>query len=77
MYSQIPLDVVCFNPLQSLKVATLAVSLGGVETLVCHPASTTHHNHYVSPETKKLAGITDNLVRLRYIHRIVATLHAV
>ena len=53
-----------------MKIATLAVSLGGVETLVCHPASTTHHDACVSSETKKLAGITDNLVRLRYMQHL-------
>ena len=44
-----------------LKLATLAVSLGGVETLVQHPASMTHAG--VSPENKAKAGITDDLVR--------------
>ena len=57
--------------MQSLKVATMAVSLGGVETLICHPASTTHHNACVSPETKKLSGITDNLIRLRWVTIII------
>ncbi len=44
-----------------------AVSLGGVESLICHPASTTHCDAYVTPEDKKTAGITDNLLRLRYV----------
>ena len=51
--------------LQGVKLIGLAVSLGGVESLICHPASTTHHDAYVTPEVKKLAGITDNLIRLR------------
>jgi methionine-gamma-lyase len=43
-------------------VATLAVSLGNVDTLVQHPASMTHRN---TPREKRLAaGITDGLVRL-------------
>ncbi len=44
-----------------LELATLAVSLGGVETLVQHPASMTHAG--VSREDKSSAGITDDLVR--------------
>jgi len=39
----------------------LAVSLGGVETLIQHPASMTHAA--VSKEDKIKAGITDDLVR--------------
>lgn len=48
--------------LESLKIATLAVSLGGVETLIQHPASMTHAG--MSRETRLAAGITDGLVRL-------------
>ena len=45
-----------------VKVATLAVSLGNVDTLVQHPASMTHRN---TPREERLAaGITDGLVRL-------------
>ncbi len=45
-----------------VRVATLAVSLGNVDTLVQHPASMTHCN---TPREKRLAaGITDGLVRL-------------
>jgi len=45
-----------------VRVATLAVSLGNVDTLVQHPASMTHRN---TPREKRLAaGITDGLVRL-------------
>lgn len=53
--------------LQNLKIIIHAVSLGGAESLVCHPASTTHCDAYVSPEDKKISGITDNLLRLRYV----------
>ena len=44
-----------------VHLATLAVSLGGVETLIQHPASMTHAA--VSKENKLAAGITDDLVR--------------
>ncbi len=44
-----------------VQVATLAVSLGGVETLIEHPASMTHAG--VSREHRLEAGITDGLVR--------------
>ncbi len=45
-----------------VQLALLAVSLGGVETLIQHPASMTHAG--ISPENKLAAGITDDLVRL-------------
>jgi len=45
-----------------VHLALLAVSLGGVETLIQHPASMTHAA--VSLENKLAAGITDDLVRL-------------
>ena len=61
-------NILCTPTLQSLKLVALAVSLGGAESLVCHPASTTHHDACVSPEVRKLAGITDNLIRLRYVY---------
>lgn len=44
-----------------LKVFTLAESLGGVESLVCHPASMTHAS--VPPERRAAIGIGDGLVR--------------
>jgi methionine-gamma-lyase len=45
-----------------VKIATLAVSLGNVDTLIQHPASMTHRN---TPREERLAaGITDGLVRL-------------
>ena len=52
----------CFRFLDSLKVAKLAVSLGGTETLASHPASMTHLS--VPPARKAALGITDNLVRI-------------
>jgi methionine-gamma-lyase len=47
--------------MNAFKVATLAVSLGGVETLVEHPASMTHAG--MSPEDRRTAGFSDGLVR--------------
>ena len=44
-----------------VRVATLAVSLGGVETLIEHPASMTHAS--MSREDRQAAGISDGLVR--------------
>ncbi|MFW5793290.1 MAG: trans-sulfuration enzyme family protein [Bacteroidota bacterium] len=48
--------------MDNVHLAILAVSLGGVETLIQHPASMTHSA--VSKENKIAAGITDDLVRL-------------
>jgi len=47
--------------MDNVKLATLAVSLGGVETLIQHPASMTHAG--VSKENLLAAHITDGLVR--------------
>jgi cystathionine beta-lyase/cystathionine gamma-synthase len=51
-----------FTFLRNLKVAHNAVSLGGVETLACHPKTTTHSG--MSEEELALSGITDSLVRI-------------
>ncbi|MDE2435539.1 MAG: cystathionine gamma-synthase family protein [Sphingomonadales bacterium] len=51
-----------FRFLDALKIAKLAVSLGGTETLASHPASMTHLS--VPDERKAALGITDNLVRV-------------
>jgi methionine-gamma-lyase len=51
-----------FAFLDALRVAKLAVSLGGTETLASHPAAMTHLS--VPPERKRALGITDNLVRI-------------
>jgi len=48
--------------LESLKLCTLAESLGGVESLACHPATMTHAS--VAPEVRERLGITDGLVRI-------------
>ena len=46
----------------SLKLIALAESLGGVESLVCHPATMTHAS--IPREIREKVGITDNLIRL-------------
>jgi methionine-gamma-lyase len=51
-----------FRFLDALKVAKLAVSLGGTETLASHPAAMTHLS--VPVARKAQLGITDNLVRI-------------
>jgi cystathionine beta-lyase/cystathionine gamma-synthase len=51
-----------FDFLRRLTIAKNAVSLGGVETLACHPATTTHSE--MSPEELASAGVTDALVRI-------------
>src|SRR5213593_2190394 len=48
--------------LESVKLCTLAESLGGVETLVSHPATMTHAS--VDTEKRERLGITDGLVRI-------------
>ncbi len=49
------------NLMQNLKLITLAVSLGNVDSLIEHPASMTHAA--MSPEDRLEFGITDSLVR--------------
>jgi methionine-gamma-lyase len=51
-----------FNFLRNLKIGKNAVSLGGVETLVCHPMTTTHSE--LSAEELRSAGIVEELVRI-------------
>lgn len=46
----------------NLKYFTLAESLGGVESLICHPATMTHAA--MAPEAQRQAGIKGNLIRL-------------
>jgi len=48
--------------LEGLRLFTLGVSLGGVESLSCHPATMTHAP--LGPEGRRAAGISDGLVRL-------------
>lgn len=48
--------------LNNLKLMALAESLGGVETLISHPAIMTHAS--VPPERRAMLGITDGLIRI-------------
>ena len=47
---------------ESLELITLAESLGGVESLVCHPSTMTHAS--IPEAIRKKVGITDGLIRL-------------
>ena len=47
---------------KNLKIFTLAESLGGVESLVCHPATMTHAS--IPKNIRKDLGVTDGLIRL-------------
>jgi cystathionine beta-lyase/cystathionine gamma-synthase len=51
-----------FTFLREIRIARNAVSLGGVETLACHPKTTTHSGD--SAEELDRAGVTDGLVRI-------------
>ncbi|MBL8590534.1 MAG: cystathionine gamma-synthase family protein [Methylobacteriaceae bacterium] len=54
--------VSAFRVLDRLKIVKLAVSLGGTESLVCHPATTVHSG---VAEAERLAiGVTEGLIRL-------------
>ncbi|MOA48523.1 Cystathionine gamma-synthase [compost metagenome] len=48
--------------IEGLDIFTLAESLGGVESLIAHPATMTHAA--MTPEARVVAGITDGLIRL-------------
>lgn len=65
--SMIALDIIggrpaAFRFLNALQLIRLAVSLGGVESLACHPASTTASE--LSEDERRSAGISEGLVRL-------------
>nr|WP_262423566.1 PLP-dependent transferase [Brevundimonas denitrificans] len=47
---------------EGLEIFTLAESLGGVESLIAHPATMTHAA--MTPEARQTAGITEGLLRL-------------
>ncbi len=51
-----------FEFLRNVQIARDAVSLGGVESLVSHPSTTTHSE--MSEDDKKASGVTDSLVRI-------------
>ena len=46
----------------SLQLTRCATSLGGPETLVCHPATSTHAS--LTPHEQQAAGVTDGLLRV-------------
>ena len=48
--------------LNRFKLMALAESLGGVETLVCHPATMTHAS--VPPDRRKAIGLTETMIRI-------------
>jgi cystathionine gamma-lyase/cystathionine beta-lyase/cystathionine gamma-lyase/homocysteine desulfhydrase len=48
--------------LKAVRLCSLAESLGGVETLISHPATMTHAS--VPPEERRRIGVTDGLVRI-------------
>ena len=50
-----------FRLLNGLRIFKLAVSLGGTESLVCHPASTTHSG--IPPEVRARIGVSEGLIR--------------
>ncbi|MFC3127153.1 cystathionine gamma-synthase family protein [Pseudoroseomonas globiformis] len=54
--------LLAFRILNQLRIFKLAVSLGGTESLICHPASTTHSG--VPVETRAASGVTEGLIRL-------------
>ncbi len=51
-----------FKIINGLSLFKSAVSLGGTESLVCHPASTTHSG--VSEDIRNLVGVSDGLIRI-------------
>ena len=55
-------EAAAFRMLDRLHVIHMAVSLGGTETLICHPATTTHFN--VPAHRRREVGIDENALRL-------------
>ncbi|HNB25777.1 MAG TPA: PLP-dependent transferase, partial [Alphaproteobacteria bacterium] len=51
-----------FRILNRIQLIKLAVSLGGTESLICHPASTTHSG--IKAEERAALGITEGTIRL-------------
>jgi len=51
-----------FRFLDALRLPRVAVSLGGTETLICHPASTTHYP--IARDRLEAAGVTEGSLRL-------------
>jgi cysteine-S-conjugate beta-lyase len=46
----------------STKIFKLAESLGGIKSLLCHPANMTHKS--IPAEKRRAAGVADSLIRL-------------
>ena len=65
-----------FRMLDRLQLLKLAVSLGGSETLICHPATTTHYA--IAPADRLAGGITDGTMRvsvgLEHVDDLIADL---
>jgi len=55
-------EAAAFRMLDALQVMKLAVSLGGTETLISHPASTTHSG--IAKDTRDRLGVTDTMIRI-------------
>jgi methionine-gamma-lyase len=51
-----------FRFLDSMKLVANTTSLGGTQSIACHPWTTTHSN--VDPETKRRARVTESMIRL-------------
>ncbi len=52
----------CYRFCQRTRLCSLAESLGGVESLLCHPATMTHAS--IPREIREARGVTESLVRL-------------
>ena len=59
---------------RKLRLFTLAESLGGVESLICHPSTMTHAS--VPPEVRRAVGISEGLIRFSVGIEDVADLRA-
>jgi cystathionine beta-lyase/cystathionine gamma-synthase len=57
----------CYTFLQNLRLINLAVSLGGVESLISHPASMTHGPMIMTDAEREEGKITPGLIRLRSV----------
>lgn len=53
--------------LQNVRLINLAVSLGGVESLISHPASMTHGPMIMTDAEREAGNITPGFIRLRYV----------
>ena len=51
-----------YDPEREVEIPTVAESLGGVESLACHPSTMTHAS--IPRDLRLKVGISDNLIRL-------------